>query len=130
MVYALHRIAGEKLRAYLTSLPAYRRKMQGGERNFRVKDLHDMARILRARPQGDANFWLEAGREFLLACESRMVDCRGLETFMEDWPQARVRYEADGSLAMIPFAEAEQALKTVVGLLEQQMIFPVHHQIT
>src|ERR1039457_3167696 len=26
-VYALHRIAGEKLRAYLTSLPAYRRKM-------------------------------------------------------------------------------------------------------
>lgn len=30
-VYALHRIAGEKLRAYLSSLPAYRRKMLGGE---------------------------------------------------------------------------------------------------
>ena len=129
-VYALHRIAGEKLRAYLTSLPAYRRKMKGGERNFRVKDLHDIARILRARSQEDAKFWLAASREFLLACESRLVDCRGLETFMEDWPQARVRYEADGSLAMVPFAEAEQALKTVVGLLEQQKIFPVEYQLT
>ena len=37
-VYALHRIAGEKLCAYLTSLPPYRRNMQGGDREFRVKD--------------------------------------------------------------------------------------------
>ncbi len=83
-VYALHRIAGEKLRAYLTSLPAYRPKMQGGDREFRVKDLHDNARILRALPVSDARFWNDAGHEFLLACQSRLVDCRGLESFMEN----------------------------------------------
>ena len=49
--YALHRIAGEKLRAFLTSLPAYRRKMGGGERVPRVKDLHDLARILAVKPE-------------------------------------------------------------------------------
>jgi hypothetical protein len=128
-VYALHRIAGEKLRAYLTSLPPYRRKMKGGDREFRVKDLHDIARILQARPAADAVFWAEAGQEFLLACESRLVDCRGLESFMENWPQARERYETDGSLAKISFDEAEQALKTVVGLLEQQKIFPLDYPV-
>jgi hypothetical protein len=124
-VYSLHRIAGEKLRAYLTSLPAYRRKMQGGDREFRVKDLHDIARILRARPVSDAKFWTEAGHEFQLACQSRLVDCRGLESFMENWPQARERYETDASLRNVPFDEAEHALKTVVGLIEKQGIFPL-----
>jgi hypothetical protein len=129
-VYALHRIAGEKLRAYLTSLPAYRRKMQGGEREFRVKDLHDIARILRARPVSDANFWTEAGYEFKLACQSRLVDCRGLESFMENWSQARERYETDKSLVNVSFDEAEHALKTVVGLIEKQGIFPLEFPTT
>src|SRR5271154_5922121 len=114
-VYSLHRIAGEKLRAYLTSLPAYRRKMQGGDREFRVKDLHDIARILRARPASDTKFWTKAGYEFQLACESRLVDCRGLESFMESWPLARERYETDRSLDKVSFDEAERALKIVVG---------------
>jgi len=129
-VYALHRIAGEKLRAYLTSLPAYRRKMQGGDREFRVKDLHDIARILRARPVSDAKFWTEAGREFQLACESRLVDCQGLESFMENWSQARERYETDKSLDKVSFDEAEHALKTVVGLIEKQGIFPLEFPTT
>jgi hypothetical protein len=129
-VYALHRIAGEKLRAYLTSLPAYRRKMQGGDREFRVKDLHDNARILRARPAQDAKFWTKAGHEFHLACESRLVDCRGLESFMENWSLARERYEADRSLVNVPFDEAESAVKTVVGLLEKQGIFPLEFPVT
>ena len=125
-VYALHRIAGEKLRAYLTSLPAYRRKMSGGERSSRVKDLHDLARILRARPISDLEFWAKAGREFKLACESRLVDCQGLESFMEDWALAHERYRADGILRAIPFAQAEQALRTVAGLLEEERIFPLN----
>ncbi len=124
-VYALHRIAGEKLRAYLTSLPVYRRKLSGGEREFRVKDLHDVARILRARPASDVEFWTKARREFNLACESRLVDCRGLESFMESWPLARERYETDANLRNVPFAEAERALKVVVGLFESQGIFPL-----
>ena len=129
-VYALHRIAGEKLRAYLTSLPAYRRKMQGGDREFRVKDLHDIARILRARPVLDAKFWNDAGHEFQLACQSRLVDCRGLESFMENWPQAHERYETDASLRNVPFDEAEHALKTVVGFIEKQGIFPLEFPAT
>jgi hypothetical protein len=129
-VYALHRIAGEKLRAYLTSLPSYRRKMQGGDREFRVKDLHDIARILRARPASDTKFWTEAGHEFQLACQSRLVDCRGLESFMESWPLARERYETDRSLDKVSFDEAEQALKIVVGLIEGQGIFPMEFPTT
>ena len=129
-VYALHRIAGEKLRAYLTSLPSYRRKMQGGERDYRVKDLHDIARILQARPASDAKFWTEAGHEFKLACQSRLVDCRGLESFMENWSQARERYETDASLRNVSFEEAEHALKSVVGLLEKQGIFPLEFPTT
>jgi len=129
-VYALHRIAGEKLRAYLTSLPSYRRKMQGGDREFRVKDLHDIARILRARPASDAEFWTKAGYEFQLACQSRLVDCRGLVSFMESWPLARERYETDRSLDKVSFDEAEQALKIVVGLIEGQGIFPMEFPTT
>ncbi len=116
--YALHRIAGEKLRAYLSSLPAYRRKMRGGNRDMRVKDLHDIARILRRQPDTETEFWTGAGREFQLACQSRLVDCRGLETFMESWDQARERYQKDRSLDTVSSDEAENALKTVVGLLE------------
>ena len=129
-VYALHRIAGEKLRAYLTSLPAYRRKMKGGDRSFRVKDLHDIARILRVRPASDTEFWRGAGDEFQLACQSRLVDCRGLESFMESWPLARASYETDRSLDSVTFAEAEQALKTVVGLIEGRGIFPLEFPTT
>lgn len=129
-VYALHRIAGEKLRAYLTSLPAYRRKMQGGDREFRVKDLHDIARILRARPISDAKFWNDAGHEFQLACQSRLVDCRSLESFMENWSPARERYETDASLRNVPFDEAEHALKIVISLLEKQGIFPMEFPTT
>ena len=124
-VYALHRIAGEKLRAYLTSLPAYRRKMQGGERALRVKDLHDLAQILRARSAADAEFWTTAGDEFQLACQSRLVDCRGLESFMENWPLARKRYETDKSLEKVTFNDAEQALKIVMSLFEAQRVFPL-----
>jgi Nucleotidyl transferase AbiEii toxin, Type IV TA system len=129
-VYALHRIAGEKLRAYLTSLPAYRRKMLGGEREFRVKDLHDLARILRTRLASDLEFWTKAGREFKLACESRLVDCRGLESFMESWPLARERYEADTNLRRVPFLEVEQALKVLVDLFESQGVFPLQFPLT
>src|SRR5258708_16318237 len=104
-VYALHRIAGEKLRAYLTSLPAYRQKMQGGERAVRVKDLNDIARILRARPASNLDFWTKSGHEFQLACQSRLVDCRGLESFIENWPLVRERSEVCECWRSMPFDE-------------------------
>ena len=124
-VYALHRIAGEKLRAYLTSLPEYRAKMRGGDREFRVKDLHDLARIVRHRPLTDVTFWTKAMLEFRLACESRYVDCAGPETFKQDWPQARLRYDQDQHLATISFLEAEATLDEILGAFSKMGVFPL-----
>jgi hypothetical protein len=78
----------------------------------------------------DATFWNDAGQEFLLACQSRLVDCRGGESFRENWSQARERYETEVSLRRVPFDEAEQALITVVGLREKQGIFPLEFPAT
>ena len=123
--YALHRIAGEKLRAFLSSLPAYRCKMGGGERVPRVKDLHDLARILAAKPIADVEFWRAAAEEFRLACHSRCVDCAGLATFQEDWNATRVAYAKDATLGSVPWTQAEQALVEVSGLFEAFDIFPI-----
>jgi hypothetical protein len=49
---------------------------------------------------------------------------------MENWSLARERYEADRSLVNVPFDEAESAVKTVVGLLEKQGIFPLEFPVT
>ena len=128
-VYSLERIAGEKMRAYLSSLPAYRRKMGGGSREFRVKDIHDLARVLHARPADQTQFWQTARNEFHLACESRLVDCLGLDTFMEQWPMACERYATDDSLRSVPLADAERALRTVVAIFDKEGIFPLNFPI-
>lgn len=44
---------------------------------------------------------------------------------MECWPLARERYEADGSLLAVPFAEAESALKNVAELFQSRDIIPL-----
>lgn len=123
--YTLHRIAGEKLRAFLSSLPSYRMKMKGGIRAPRVKDLHDLARILEARPIGEVDFWREASDEFILACKSRYVDCVGLDSFLESWEVSRQAYESDANLSAIPFQKAEETLHVVVQLFAGFGIFPL-----
>jgi len=127
-VYSLHRIAGEKLRAYLTSLPEYRLKM-GAAREFRVKDLHDIARIVRHRPIEHIDFWMKAGHEFRLACESRYVDCLGPETFKQDWEAVRVRYEQDEHLRVVSFVEVESALDQVLEFLRHRGAFPLAYPL-
>lgn len=127
--YTLQRIAGEKLRAFLTSLPAYSKKMKRGTRAPRVKDLHDLARILEARPIENENFWREASAEFILACKSRYVDCPGVETFHEAWEVTRQAYETDANLPSIPFDKAEVALKTAVTFFEKVEIFPLVFEV-
>jgi len=123
--YTLHRIAGEKLRAYLTSLPAYRSKIHSSTREVRAKDLHDLARILEARPIEDATFWLMAAHEFRLACESRYVDCDGPETFHQDWAATRAIYESEATLAEVSWFDAEQALDKILGLFSRNSVFPL-----
>jgi hypothetical protein len=124
-VYALHRIGGEKLRAYLTSLPEYRKKMGGGERTPRVKDLFDLARIIRVKPIGDQAFWTEAVSEFVLACQSRLVECTGIETIMQEWKTAQSLYEKDPLLRAIPFHEAEASLKQICKFLTVYKFLPI-----
>ena len=104
-------------------------RCKGVPREFRFKDLHDIARILRARPASNEEFWTKADGDLQLACQSRLVDCQGLESFMENWSLARERYEADGSLRNVTFDEAERALKIVAGLIEGQRIFPLEFPI-
>ena len=124
--YSLHRIAGEKLRAFLTSLPAYRTKLRRPGDVVRAKDLHDEALILRAYPLPfEAAFWRQAGEEFRVTCASRYVDCGGIETFREDWDATRRTYTG-GSIvgAEVSFAEAEQALDTIVRFFAAEGLIP------
>jgi len=123
--YTLERIAGEKLRAFLTSLPAYRKKINSPVRDFRVKDLHDEVRILRVKPITDELFWRKAAEEFVRACESRYVDCSGLETFKESWEITKPAYEKDPTLTRIPFQDAELALDAIVKSFMDFGIFPM-----
>ena len=127
--YTLERITGEKLRAFLTSLPAYRNKINSPVRAVRVKDLHDEARILRRCPISGEAFWKKAAEEFVLACKSRYVDCSGLETFQEDWIVTKDAYEKDPTLSGISFTEVDIALVEIIGLFEKFGTFPLNSLI-
>jgi len=125
LAYSLERIAGEKLRAFLTSLPAYRQKVGGGERSVRAKDLYDLARILDSRALDDEIFWKMAAAEFQLACASRFVDCDGPATFKENREATRTTYEGDATLAQISWEKAERALDEITSLFQTWKIFPL-----
>ncbi len=123
--YALHRIAGEKMRAFLTSLPAYRTKISSAQREVRAKDLHDLARILEAKPIHDEGFWKRAAHEFQLACKSRYVDCEGPDTFRQEWDTTRAIYESEAKLNAVPWGEVEKAITCILGFFEQHGAFPL-----
>jgi hypothetical protein len=92
----------------------------------RVKDLYDLARILRVRPITNRDFWLKASEDFRLACESRYIDCDGLVTFHQVWPATRQAFEDDPTLPKdVPFAEAESALGQIVGLMVKEKMLPL-----
>ena len=124
--YTLERIAAEKLRALLQSLPTWRRKTGGSLRAPRVRDIHDLARILAARGPADVGFWNTVPSEFRLACRSRFVDCAGMSSFESDREAMRELYEKNPTLPIeISFEAAWGALKSVVGLLEARGAIPV-----
>ncbi len=58
--YSLPRIAGEKVRAFLSSLPDYQRKSGRSGGAIRVKDLYDLTQVVRHRPLLDTAFWRTA----------------------------------------------------------------------
>jgi len=126
----LERIAGEKMRAFLTSLPAYFAKVGCHQVGVRVKDLYDLARIRRRFEIADNAFWRTVGREFRLACESRFVDCAGIETFAENLDMTRQIYELDRNLPKdIPFKEAWDAVQAAVTRFTEFGILPFTFEI-
>ena len=122
--YTTPRIAGEKLRAFLTSLPAYRTKLKGRHDIVRVKDLFDLVRISRHAPVADTPFWRVAAHEFRIACASRFVDCDGLASFSEQLDVTRVTYTRDKTIATISFDDAWSNLALIIGLFEQLAVVP------
>lgn len=127
--YTESRIAGEKLRAFLTTLPAYRAKLGGRARAVRVKDLFDLVRIERAHPLADAangEFWRDTADDFRRACASRFVDCAGLATFAEGLETTRTTYNADATInkGAIAFDHAWETLERIVTRLESLGVIP------
>jgi hypothetical protein len=125
--YTLQRIAGEKLRAFLSTLPAYRRKICKPGDAVRVKDLYDLCRIERHTSISETGFWMDVGHEFRLACASRFVDCAGLSTFEEALMDTESAYVADKTLDItdIGFNEAHESLRRIVGFLETHRFTPL-----
>jgi hypothetical protein len=123
--YSLARITGEKLRAFLSSLPAYAEKIGRTSYSVRVKDLYDVARIVRENTVRENHFWKVVGDEFLLACKSRYVDCIGLDTFAENSDQTKNLYENDPTLPKdIAFDEAWSSIRQITDLLNDFKITP------
>ena len=122
--YTLERIAGEKARAFLSSLPSYRAKVKKPGEAVRAKDLYDLTRIHKA--MGDTKtFWEAAGNEFLLACESRYIDCEGIKAFKENWETTISTYNEDSIIPDdIPFDEVEVTLEKILALWTEMGIIP------
>lgn len=124
--YTLERIAGEKLRAFLSTLPDYRQKVKKPGEAIRVKDLYDLTRIHRARPLYDQEFWRKVAEDFKLACASRYIDCDGLDSFRQNWPVTQQAFTSDPTLPKdITFAEVEAMLTAIVEFLLREKILPL-----
>lgn len=123
--YTLERIAGEKMRAFLSTLKAYRKKVSKRGDDIRAKDVYDIACILREKPLSDFHFWHAAGDEFRLACESRYVDCSGIATFEQDLELTRTSYGSDAFIPKdIEFDAAWRYIQNIVTHWESLGIIP------
>jgi Nucleotidyl transferase AbiEii toxin, Type IV TA system len=127
----LERIVGEKLRAFLSCLPTYRKKIR--EKKIpprRVKDLYDLARILRRRPFDNLAFWPIAGHEFTLACRSRCIDCVGLPSFHDGWEETERQYRASETIPQdVPFEEAESSLCQIIEVFARRNMIPFEFEL-
>lgn len=123
--YSLSRVAGEKCRAFLSSLPANRAKLQRPGGVVRAKDLYDLHEIATTFSITNKVFWAEAGREFRAACESRFIDCVGLETFEEQLEVTAATYRNEANIPKaVPFAEAWKTLDVIVRFFERTGVVP------
>lgn len=123
--YSLERITGEKARAFLSSLPTYRNKILKPPGAVRVKDLYDISRIIIEKPINNIEFWQNAGEEFHLACKSRFVDCKGIESFMENWEVTKDTYEKETIIpSEISIDDVKNNLLSIINYWEKINISP------
>jgi hypothetical protein len=116
------------LRAFLSSLPTYRAKSKKPGESVRAKDLYDLARIHRVFPMERSEFWDTVGREFRLASRSRYIDCKGLETFIEQWEITAETYVKDPTIPLgIGIDEARSTLEAIVKFMIDQEIIPFEY---
>ena len=129
--YTLERIAGEKLRAFLSSLPCYISKIGKRPDTVRVKDIYDLDRIITRHPITDNSFWDIAAEEFYSACKSRFIDCTGLDSFSENLENTKTLYKKDPTLPKnIAFDKAWNNIVQIVDYFEQLNIIPFAFPIT
>jgi predicted nucleotidyltransferase component of viral defense system len=125
--YTLERISGEKLRAFLSSLPTYRSKVKKPGKAIRAKDIYDIARILERYPISNGPFWDIASKEFVCACRSRFLDCIGVQTFEEELKITEDTYNSDLTIPNdIKFEEAWQSLLSIVNYFTEEKVFPFY----
>jgi hypothetical protein len=128
--YTLERIAGEKLRAFLSTLPTYRTKVEKPGTAVRVKDIYDLTQIHRVKPIEDEIFWGVAGEEFKMACSSRYIDCEGLVTFKENWGNTKKLYETDSTLRKdVGFDEVDEVITNINAFFLRKQIIPFFYPI-
>lgn len=128
--YTLERIAGEKLRAFLSSLPAYRKKVSKPGDAVRVKDIYDISRIVNHNPLSDSSFWKKAGEEFQRSCKSRYIDCYSVETFEEGLDLTEKLFIGDPTLPKdISFDEAWRSLHEIVAYFIELEIVPFEYPL-
>ncbi len=124
-IYTLKKIVGEKLRAFLSSLPAYATKLAMRPKSVRVKDLYDVARVERLHSLSDEAFWRAVGAEFRASSTSRFVDCDGLSAFAENFDVTRESYLKDATIPDdISFDDAWGVLERIVIFFESEAIIP------
>ena len=123
--YSLERIAGEKARAYLSTLPTYLAKIGRTRETSRIRDLYDLARIARERTISSGSFWEIAGKEFFLACKSRFVDCFGTSSFLEGWKEIEKNYKESPIIPKdVSFKEVTISIIKISEYWEKKGIIP------
>ena len=74
----------------------------------------------------DGDFWHTAGSEFRLACQSRCVDCEGIEAFKEQWGRTAEVYAIDPTIPNdVSLVEAQESLERIVEFLSRDKLFPL-----
>ena len=128
--YSLERIAGEKLRAFLSSLPEYRKKVSKPGNAIRAKDLYDISQILKQYPITQDIFWNKVGEEFLRACQSRYIDCEGIKTFAKEMTVTEETFNSEPSIPKdISFNDVWNALTDIIEKFERTKITPFNYPL-